>query len=261
MLKQISSIFISIILFISFLNATDDLAKIKQRGSVVFGVKFDFDPFGFISRKGKIIGFDIDLAKYIAKELGVKPIFKQVTSKNRIDKLINGDVDIVIASMTHKIKRDKRIDFTISYYFDGQAILARRGLVAKSYKDFAGKKVGAVKGATSGKVFEAIQPLAKVIYFENYNELIDALYSKKIDAITSDYTFLATKAKKSGGKLKVIGRKFTIEPYGIGVRENQSNLRDELNFIIQKAVKTGVYTKIYKKWFRKAPRKKPELWP
>lgn len=260
--KQIIvSLFLGLVFFTHSLYGADQLVQIKKKGSITFGVKNDFDPFGFVSRTGKVIGFDIDMAEYIAKNLGVKAKYKPVTSQNRIDKLLNGEVDVVIASMTHKVERDKKIDFTISYFYDGQAILARRGSKAQSYKDYEGKAVGAVHGASSGKVFEVIQPMAQVVYYDNYDDLIKALKSAQVDAVTSDYAFLQTKAKKSIGKLKVIGKPFTIEPYGIGVRENQSNLRDELNFIIQKSVKTGEYNKIYKKWFNKTPRKRPTLWP
>ena len=260
--RLIVGTFLALILLLpSSLVATDDLVEIKKRGSIIIGVKNDFNPFGFISRTGELIGFDIDLANYIAKNLGVKVKFKQVTSQNRIDKLIQKDVDIIIASMTHKVKRDERIDFSISYFYDGQSILARRDCKAKSYKDFEGKVVGAVKGLYSGKVFEVIQPMSKVVYYDSYKDVLNALKEKKVDAVTSDFSFLQTKAKKSAGKLKTIGKPFTIEPYGIGVRENQSNLRDELNFIIQKAVKTGEYDKIYKKWFQTPPKKRPILWP
>lgn len=239
----------------------DKLADIKKAGVLKAGVKNDFDPFGFVSRTGKIIGFDIDMLEYITKQLGVKLELIPVTSANRIDHILQDKVDVVAASMTHKIKRDKKIDFTITYFFDGQAILARRSSSAKNYKDYEGKKVGALKGSTSGKVFEVVQPTSKVIYFDNVPIMIEAIKTKKIDAATSDYAFLSTKAKKSRGTLKTVGKPFTIEPYGMGIKENESNLRDELNFIIQKSVKTGVYDKIYKKWFNKKPRKKPTLWP
>jgi polar amino acid transport system substrate-binding protein len=239
----------------------DKLADIKKSGILRVGVKVDFDPFGFKNRNGKIIGFDIDMMKYIADNLHVKLKLIPVSSSTRIPFILSDKIDVAAASMTHKIKRDRKIDFTISYFFDGQAIIARRTSHAKSYKDYEGKTVGALKGSSSGKVFEAVQPMSTVIYYDNVNQLKKALTNKKIAAFTSDYAFLSAIVKKSNSKFKVIGRPFTVEPYGMGMKENESNLRDELNFIIQRSVKTGVYTKIYKKWFGKRPRKKPPLWP
>ncbi|SNR64852.1 transporter substrate-binding domain-containing protein [Desulfurobacterium atlanticum] len=237
------------------------LDKIKQRGYMIVGVKYDFKPFGFVNEKGEVVGFDIDLVKYIAKKLGTKVKLVQVTSKTRIPMLESGSVDLVAASMTHKRKRDLPIDFTISYYFDGQAILARSDCKAKSYKDFAGKRVAAIQGATSGPNFKKVQPKAKIVYFQEYPQALMALMKGKVDAITTDYTWCATQAKDSHGKLKVIGEPFTYEPYGMGVRENDSDFRDAVNFAIQDAVLDGTYAKIYKKWFGKEPTRLPEVWP
>lgn len=260
-MKKYMLVFISWIAVVTSSLYGDNLVDIQKTGVMKVGVKVDFEPFGFKTTNGKIIGFDIDIVEYIAKELGVKLELIPVTSKNRIDFLLENKVDVLAASMTHKIERDKLIDFTISYFYDGQAILAKKDFVGQSYKDFQGKTVGAVTGAASGKVFEVIQPQSKVIYYENYDLALQGLENGQVDALTSDYGFLATKAKKSNGNLKIVGRPFTMEPYGIGLRENESNLRDELNFIIQKSVKTGTYDKIYMKWFQKKPTQKPLLWP
>jgi polar amino acid transport system substrate-binding protein len=239
----------------------NQLKEIQKKGEIVVGVKNDFDPFGFVSRTGKIIGFDIDLAGYIAQKLGVKLKLVPVTSSNRIPMLIDKKVDIVMASMTHKVSRDKDIDFSITYFFDGQSILVKRDSPIHSYHDFQNRVMGAVKGASSGKVFEVIQPLAKVKFYDTYTQLFKALDNNEIDGITSYYSFLSVKVKKGNYKYKTIGEPFTIEPYGIGIRENESDLRDEINFILQSAVKGGFYDKTYKKWFNKLALKKPVLWP
>ncbi len=239
----------------------DKLADIKSSGVLKAGVKFDFKPFGFVNENNDVVGFDIDLLNYIAKDLGVKVKFQQVTSKTRIPLVQGGQVDIVAASMTHKVERDKAIDFTISYFFDGQSILARSDCKAKEAKDFAGKRVGVVQGATSGENFKKLVPDAKIKKAQKYADIINDLRSKKIDAITTDLVWCTTQANESGGKLKVVGGILSYEPYGMGVAENQSNLRDAVNFAIQKAVKDGTYTKLYKKWFGKNPKVLPELWP
>ena len=260
-MKILIKIFIASSVFFTSLYSSNQLESIKSKGEIVIGIKNDFDPFGFVSRSGKIIGFDIDIAEYIAKSMGLKLVLKVVTSKNRIEKLLSNEVDILIASMSHTIKRDSNIDFSIAYFYDGQAILAQKGHNYSSFRDFTSHKIGAVKGSTSGLVFETIQPASKVIYYATYKKLMKALKNKKVDAITSDYSFLKTAEKKSIGAFKLVGKPFTIEPYGIGINENQSKLKDEINFTIQKAVKDGKYNEIYKKWFKKLPSKRPILWP
>lgn len=253
--------FLALFLIMFGISFGDQLATITSNGVLKAGVKSDFEPFGFIDSKNELVGFDVDIAKFIAKELNVKIELTPVTSANRMEMLLGNNIDIIVASMIHKKVRDKDIDFSISYYFDGQGILAKNSLVASSYNDFQGKKIGTLVGSASGKVFEAISPLAKISYYDTIDLLFAAFDKGEIDAITSDSTFLYEKAKKSNGKYKMIGNPFTIEPYAVGIRENESNLRDEVNFAIQKMVKTGYYDEIYMKWFGQKPTVKPELWP
>ena len=125
----------------------------------------------------------------------------------------------------------------------------------------AGKRVGAIQGATSGENFKKVQPKAKMVYFQEYPQAIMALKRGKIDAITTDLVWCSTQAKDSKGKLKTIGGTFTQEPYGMGVPENQSNFRDAINMALQAAVKVGTYKKLYKKWFGVNPKVLPEVWP
>ena len=239
----------------------DKLADIKKAGILKAGVKYDFKPFGFVNDKNKVVGFDIDLLKYIAKDLGVKVKFTQVTSKTRIPLVAGGQIDIAAASMTHKVMRDDTIDFTISYFFDGQSMLVRKDCKKRSAKGFAGKKVGAIQGATSGENFKNASPKAKIVYFQEYPQAVMALKKGKIDAVTTDLVWCSTQANDSKGKLKVTGGTISFEPYGMGIAENESNFRDAVNISIQKAVKDGTYAKSYKKWFGVNPKVIPEVWP
>ncbi len=239
----------------------DKLADIKEAGVLKAGVKYDFKPFGFVNDKNKVVGFDIDLLRYIAKDLGVKVKFQQVTSKTRIPLVAGGQIDIAAASMTHKVMRDDTIDFTISYFFDGQSMLVRADERTRTAKGFAGKKVGAIQGATSGENFKKASPKAKIIYFQEYPQAVMALKKGKIDAVTTDLVWCSTQANDSKGKLKVTGGTISFEPYGMGIAENESNFRDAVNIAIQKSVKDGYYAKSYKKWFGTNPKVLPEVWP
>ena len=239
----------------------DKLADVKEAGVLKAGVKYDFKPFGYVNEAGKVVGFDIDLLKYIAKDIGVKVKFQQVTSKTRIPLVSGGQIDIAAASMTHKVMRDDTIDFTISYFFDGQSMLVRKDERTRTAKGFAGKKVGAIQGATSGENFKKVSPKAKIVYFQEYPQAVMALRKGKIDAVTTDLVWCSTQAADSNGKLKVAGGTLSVEPYGMGLAENESNFRDAVNFAIQNAVKDGTYSKLYKKWFGENPKVLPEVWP
>ena len=260
MTKKIVFMIVSIVYFSVYLQA-NKLADIQKNKVIVVGIEEEFEPFNFISRTGKRIGFDIDMMQYIAKELGVKVIYKPMMFADIIPSVVNGKINVAIAAIMHKREREHNVDFSITYMYDGQAILAKKKDKYINYKSFAGKSLGSIYGHTSGKVFEAISPLSSIVYFYNLTEMLVALDAGVIDAITTDESVLDNIVKKNKKKYKIIGKKFTVQPYAIVLPENESKLRDAINFAIQKSVKTKEYAKIYKKWFKKSPSKNPVLWP
>ncbi|MEA2049125.1 MAG: transporter substrate-binding domain-containing protein [Campylobacterota bacterium] len=257
--KSILFLFFIISSFYTTLNA-DKLQDIKNKGYVTIGVKEDFEPFGFINKNGKLDGFDHDLARYIASYLNVRLELKIVNSKNRILKLKNNEVDIVIASMTHTIQRDKEVDYSISYYFDGLSILTTKYIKINHHFGFNGKKVGVIRGSSAAKTFKQKVRKAQIIRFNNYKEALDSIAVGKIDAISTDSIWCKLQAKKSNGKLRVLKKLLSHEPYGIAIKENESNLLDQLNFAIQSSVNDGTYIELYKKWFHENPSILPETW-
>lgn len=258
---MILRIFLLFICVVGLNAATDKLIDIKATGLMNIGVKYDFKPFGFIDNRGRLVGFDVELSRFIADKLQVTAKFHQVTSENRIPILLKDDIDIIVASMTHKISRDKEIDFSISYFFDGQSILVREDEISVTPKEFANRKVGAIKGATSGPNFKKLVPKARLVYFSEYPQALRALKRGNIDAITTDFTWCNQQVKDSNETLKVVGGLLSFEPYGIGLKENQSKLRDAINFALIELVKEGVYSELYEKWFGEKPKRYPSLWP
>ena len=166
MYKKILFYLFIITIFSNYLYA-DKLKEIQKKGVIEAGVKYDFEPFGYLDEYGEVVGFDIDLLKYIANDLNVDIKFRKVTSKNRVAMLEDDRIDIVAASMTHTQKRDRYIDFSISYFFDGLAILTTKYIKVNHHFGFNGKKVGVILGSTSEKTFYNKVPKAKFIYFDN----------------------------------------------------------------------------------------------
>ena len=167
------------------------LEAVKEKGVLVAGVKDSVVPFGYVDEKtGELVGFDVDICRYIADELGVKLELQPVTSYNRIPMLTEGKVDMLAATMTHKIERDEVIDFSITYFMDGQRLLVPADSQIKSYKDLAGKKVGTAKGSTSEKNIAEVKPACDVIAFEGYPEAFLALKQGKVEAVTTDDAIL-----------------------------------------------------------------------
>ena len=170
--------------------ATNKLDEIKQRGTLVAGVKDATPPFGYVDENKQLVGFEPDLLKYIADKMGVKLELKPVTSSTRIPMLTQGSVDMVAATMTHQLQRDDVIDFSITYFMDGQSLLVKKGSGVKSVADLADKKVSTSKGSTSEKNVKEAQPKCNVLSFDDYPQAFLALKQGKVEAMTTDATIL-----------------------------------------------------------------------
>ena len=230
----------------------DLLDKVMQRGKLIVGVKFDTKPFGFINDKQELAGYDIDLAKYIAKALlgdENKIEFKQVTSSNRILALNSGQIDMIIATMTITPQRAKIINFSNPYYIAGQTILVPKDSKVTSMTDLNGKKVIIIFGSTSEKTLRLIAPNADIIGFKTYTSGYSALKQGRADAMTTDDTILMgfAMADKS---FKMLPKRYTQEPYGIGFIKDESSerLKSRVNAIIEDMKRNGELKIIRNKW-------------
>jgi len=269
-----------ILLFIISSVYGNKLEDVKKAGVLRAGVSIDVKPLGFMGKygknKGKIIGFDIDLLDFIAQKLGVKLKLVVVNQKNKIDYLLKNKVDIIAAATIHKKSLDKIIDFTETYYIDGQVFLVPSNSTARGYKDLDGYTIGCLNHSRQGQVAQLFIPTAGIKAFNTYQEAVNALQNKQINALTGDFLILEQIARQSRGAFKIamnnkiknkhlrlLKAEITRQPYAFGVPENESDFKDEINFIIQAAVydRGNFYNNTYKKWFGMVPIRKPELWP
>ncbi|MBS4204048.1 transporter substrate-binding domain-containing protein [Lederbergia citrea] len=232
----------------------DVLAQIKERDKIVFGVKHDTRLFGLKNPStGDVEGFDIDIAKSLAKEIlgdENKVEFKEVTSKTRIPLLNNGDIDAIVATMTISEERKKEVDFTDVYFEAGQSLLVKKGSKIKGLEDLKkGTKVLAVKGSTSAVNIREKAPDTQVLEYENYAEAFTALKSGKGDALTTDDSILYGMADEDPS-FELTGGTFTDEPYGIAVKKGNTDLVDELNKALNALKDSGKYDEIKDKWIK-----------
>lgn len=233
---------------------TDALNKILQRGKIIVGVKYDTKPFGYLNEKQELMGYDVDLAKYIAKSiLGSenKVEFKQVTSSNRILALNSGEIDMIIATMTITKPREEVINFSSPYYIAGQAVLVPKGSKITSMSDLNGKKVIIIFGSTSEKNLRLIAPNANIIGFKTYTSGYSALKQGRADAMTSDDTILMGFAD-ADPSLKLLPKRYTKEPYAIGFKKDASSvsLNKKVNFILKDMERNGELDKLKNKWIK-----------
>ncbi|BAH42194.1 MULTISPECIES: transporter substrate-binding domain-containing protein [Bacillales] len=238
---------------------TGTLAKIKERDKFVVGVKYDLNLFGLKDpATGNVEGFDIDIAKAIAKKvLGDenKIELKEVTSKTRIPMLKNGEIDAIIATMTITEDRKKEVDFSDVYFLAGQSFLVKKDSPINGLKDMQkGMKIVTAKGSTSAKNIRASAPDVEVLEFENYAEAFTALKAGQGDALTTDNALLYGMAKQDPN-YRVTEETFTEEPYGIAISKGDAEFVKTVNDLLKEMKENGEYDKIYEKWIGTKPKK------
>ncbi|ELK21801.1 MULTISPECIES: glutamate ABC transporter substrate-binding protein [Anoxybacillus] len=239
--------------------AETTLDKIKERGKLVVGVKYDLNLFGLKNPEtGEVEGFDIDIAKGLAKKIlgdENKIELKEVTSKTRIPMLNNGEIDAIIATMTITEERKKEVDFSDVYFMAGQSLLVKKDSNINGIADVnkEGVTVLTAKGSTSAQNIRAKAPKATVLEFENYAEAFTALKAGQGDALTTDNALLFGMAKQDPN-FRVVDETFSEEPYGIAVRKGDKELLEVINEYLKEIKANGEYDKIYEKWIGEKPK-------
>lgn len=233
---------------------TDSLVKVLQRGKLVVGVKYDTKPFGYLNAKQELVGYDIDLAKHIAKTIfgnENRVEFKQVTPSNRILALNSGQVDMIIATMTITNQRRQVVDFSVPYFMAGQAILVPKKSDIRSLSDLNGKRVVIVFGSTAEKNLRIAAPEAHILGYRTYTSAYSALKQNRADAITSDDTILIGFALQDSS-LKLLPKRYSKEPYAIAFKKGTESdrLRGKVDFIINEMSQSGQLSQLKAKWIK-----------
>ncbi|MFF3013908.1 glutamate ABC transporter substrate-binding protein [Streptomyces sp. NPDC057939] len=227
-----------------------------KKDKIVIGIKFDQPGVGLKTPDGKFTGFDVDVATYVAKELGYQPDqieFKQAISAERENLISNGDVKLVVASYSINDKRKQRVDFAGPYFLAHQDLLVRTddSSITKP-EDLNKKKLCSVAGSTSAQnIKEKLAPEADLKQAAGYSECLTGLESKSMDALTTDNSILAGYAaqEKNKGKFKLVGLSMSNENYGIGLKKGDKDLQTKVNAALKKMVSDGAWEAAVKKNF------------
>jgi glutamate transport system substrate-binding protein len=229
------------------------MAKLKDAQKITIGTKFDQPLFGLKGLDGKPGGFDVEIAKFIAAELGIpadKIVWVETKSAVREEFIEQGKVDLVVATYTINDTRKQRVAFAGPYYVAGQDILVRKDDSSitgpESFKD-GSKKVCSVTGSTPAKKIEEYvkDKAAQIVLFGGYAECVEALKTKQVDAVTTDNVILLGYAAQDPNALKTLNKPFTQEPYGIGVKKDDTAFRTFVNDTLEKLYADGRYSKAW----------------
>jgi glutamate transport system substrate-binding protein len=228
--------------------ANSTLGKIQDAGELTIGVKYDVPPFGFENpQSGQIEGFDVDMGRYIAEELGVEPKFVEAISDNRIPFLERGTVDLILSTMTINQERDMEIDFSEPYYIAEGRILVPKGSDIKGVDDLSGKRVCTALGSTYEETIRKQAPDADLKLVDTYSECLELLQNKAIDAISTDDVIL-TGMIIQDDTLEIVGDKLTTEPYGVGIKDGDKQMKTFVDDVLAGVEEDGRWEETYQEW-------------
>lgn len=222
-------------------EAGTTMAEIAERGTITVGTKFDQPGFGLLGLEDTPEGFDVEVAKIIAAELGIaEEDIKWTESPSAVrEQLIeDGDVDMVVATYTINDERKERITFAGPYYVAGQQLM-----VASDNDTITGPddikanpdmKVCSVDGSTPAEnIKQYLASPDQLVTFDVYDKCADALSNGQVDIVTTDNVILLGFAAQSEGEFKLVGEQFTEEPYGIGIAKGDVEFCEFINETLQ----------------------------
>ena len=225
-------------------------SKIKQAGTLRLGGTQTSNLFSLLNEKdGKMRGFDAGLAQLIARYIlgdGAKVQFTQVTSSTREQVLINGQVDMVLATYSITPARAEKVSFAGPYYTSQAGVLVKaNNNTIHSYKDLAGKKVATQAGSTGPAILAQFAPKAVVQEFQTHQEALDALRQGRVDAYVTDYTLLLNALSLGTGDAKLAGAPFGApDPYGVGLPKGSDGVAF-VNAFLKKLEADGTWAKLW----------------
>jgi glutamate transport system substrate-binding protein len=244
-------------------SAAKGIVGKAEGGKLVIGVKADQPGLG-LQTGSTYAGFDVEIGKIIAKGLGLsedKIEWKTTVSANREPYIQQGQVDLVVATYTINDERKKVVNFGGPYYIAGQDLLVPTDSTITGPEALAGKKVCSVSGSTPAKRIQTDYKDAKLQQFDSYSKCVTALAGGQVDAVTTDDIILAGYAAQEqyAGKFKVVGKPFSEEPYGIGVKKDDTAGCNKINDILKTAATDGSYKKAWDDTLGKSGKPAPEL--
>lgn len=221
-------------------------------GKIVIGTKFDQPGLGVKNPDGSMSGLDVDVARYVAKELGYpedKIMWKESPSAQRETLLSNDQVKFIVATYSITDARKQKVDFAGPYLLTGQSLLVKSGNT-----DIAGpeslqdnKKLCSVSGSTPAQRIKDKYPGVQLQQYDTYSACVEALRNGAIDAVTTDEVILAGYAAKSPGEFKIVGKPFSEERYGVGLKKDDAELRTKINDALATMEASGAWKAAFDK--------------
>lgn len=231
------------------LTESDTWSGAKDRGRLRIGVKFDQPGLANVEPgQTRPEGFDVEIAKLAAAGLGFADDeieFVETVTPNREPFLQQGTVDMVVASYTINDERKQVIDFAGPYYITGQDFLVMADSDIESADDLAETVICSVDASTSAMRIEEDFPDAELITYDTYPKCLNDIRAGSADAMTTDDAILRGYAATEDDGFRVLGEQISEEPYGIGLPQEDGDLRNAINDILEQAADDGTWVEAF----------------
>ena len=227
------------------------LEDIQARGSIIVGVPSDSPPFGMLDPSGELIGYDIDMARLVAEDLGVDLEVVYASGTSRVPFLTSGRVDIIISNLGKNAERDEVIDFSEPYapFFNG--VFGPPEIVVTGPEDLSGYSIAVGTGSIEDLELTAIAPPdADIRRFDGGSGTQSAYFSGAVDLISTANVVVASLIEM--GAPRPLETKFLIKnsPCYIGVREGDTAMVEYLNGVIERVKSDGTLNEISLRWMK-----------
>ena len=231
----------------------DQLQDIEQRGVIRIAVPQDFPPFGSVGTDLQPQGYDIDMARYLAKQMKLKLQLVPVTSANRVPYLQTDKVDLVISSLGKNAEREKVIDFSRAYAPFFLGVFGPKGAEVKDVAALSGKTIGVTRGAVEDMVLTGIAPKeVQIKRYEDNNTTLSAYLSGQVQYVATGNLVVAAISRQNPAKAPVASFMLKDSPCVIGLKKNEPALKEKVNTLIEQGVKDGTLNALSQQWL-KAP--------
>jgi polar amino acid transport system substrate-binding protein len=229
------------------------LKSVKDKGKLVLGLDDAFPPMGYRNENNEIVGYDIDLAKEVAKRLKVELVPQPIDWNAKEQELNTGKIDCIWNGFTITDERSKAMAFTKPYLKNAQVLVVKKDAPYKTLADLKGKKVGLQAGSSAADALEGAADfkasLKQVVEFkDNLTALMD-LEAKGVDAVVMDLIVANDNIQRSGKPYVVLSESLAPENYGVGFRKDDLALRDAVQAQLEAMAKDGTIATITTKWF------------
>jgi len=223
-----------------------------DENKIVIGTKFDQPGLGMKNPDGTMSGFDIDVAEYVAKQLGYDKDqieWKESPSSQRETLIQNDQVEFIAATYSITDSRKEKVSFAGPYLITGQSLLVKADNTditgPESLQD--NKKLCSVSGSTPAQRIKDKYPGVQLQQYDTYSACIEALKNGAIDAVTTDEVILAGYAAQYPGTFKIVGKPFSEERYGIGLKKGDSELCTKITDALKQMEADGAWKAAFEK--------------